>query len=147
MTDSRRYFTLEEANAALPAVRAVVAEQMRRRGEIERELSELTRALGGAMPEVITAEASDAPDVARRKRVIAEKARAWEDGWAAVERLGALVKDPRIGLIDFFGRVEGRVVFLCWKWDEPEIAHYHELDEGFAGRKPLVGAVRARLYN
>jgi hypothetical protein len=85
--------------------------------------------------------------VARRKRVIAEKARAWEDGWAAVERLGALVKDPRIGLIDFFGRVEGRVVFLCWKWDEPEIAHYHELDEGFAGRKPLVGAVRARLYN
>jgi hypothetical protein len=146
MSDSRRYFTLEEAKALLPKIREIVGVQMQRREEIEHEIGELSRALG-SMPEVITVEESDSEAVATQKRRIASSARAWEEGWHAVEQLGVVVKDPRAGLLDFYGRVDGRVVFLCWKWNEPDIGFFHDLDAGFAGRKPIEGAVRTRMYN
>ena len=51
--------------------------------------------------------------------------------------LGAEPKDPSEGLIDFPAMIDGRLVYLCWKYDEPEVSHWHELDGGFAGRQPL----------
>jgi hypothetical protein len=41
------------------------------------------------------------------------------------------------GLCDFRSRYGGRVVFLCWRFGEDRITHFHELEGGFAGRKPL----------
>jgi hypothetical protein len=29
------------------------------------------------------------------------------------------------------------VVYLCWRFGEDRIGHWHELDGGFAGRRPL----------
>ena len=34
---------------------------------------------------------------------------------------------------------EGEPVFLCWQFGEPAITHWHGVDEGYAGRKPLEG--------
>jgi hypothetical protein len=28
-------------------------------------------------------------------------------------------------------------VYLCWKYNEPEIAYWHEVDAGFSARQPL----------
>jgi hypothetical protein len=56
---------------------------------------------------------------------------------AEVEGLGIHVKDIDIGLVDFPSLRDGRVVYLCWKVDEPAIAYWHELDAGYAGRKPI----------
>ena len=50
---------------------------------------------------------------------------------------GILLRDPETGLVDFPGEVEGRRVFLCWRLGEPGVAHYHEENAGFSGRKPL----------
>jgi hypothetical protein len=61
--------------------------------------------------------------------------------------MGAVIKDPQIGLIDFYGRVDGNVVWLCWKYGEEEVTYYHALDEGFAGRKEIGASVRLRLLN
>jgi hypothetical protein len=47
------------------------------------------------------------------------------------------VKDVQLGLLDFPSEREGRVVFLCWRYGEPEVAHWHEVDTGYAARKPL----------
>jgi hypothetical protein len=41
------------------------------------------------------------------------------------------------GLLDFPSEHEGRVVYLCWRFDEPRIAWWHEIDAGFAGREPI----------
>jgi hypothetical protein len=41
------------------------------------------------------------------------------------------------GLVDLRSKLHGRVVYLCWKFGEERIGHYHELDAGFAGRQPL----------
>lgn len=50
---------------------------------------------------------------------------------------GAQIKDPRVGLIDFPARREGRVVLLCWKLGEPDVGFWHEVEDGYAGRRPL----------
>src|SRR6476620_8376495 len=41
------------------------------------------------------------------------------------------------GLVDFPALHEGEEVLLCWQLGEDEVAHWHRVDEGFAGRKPL----------
>ncbi|MDE2667612.1 MAG: DUF2203 domain-containing protein [Acidobacteriota bacterium] len=54
-----------------------------------------------------------------------------------IEVLGVLVKDFDAGLCDFPHKRDGRVVYLCWKLDEKEVAWWHDLNSGFAGRQPL----------
>jgi hypothetical protein len=59
---------------------------------------------------------------------------------AEIERLAeadVVLRDPETGLVDFPGEVEGRRVWLCWRLGEERVAHFHELDSGFVGRKPL----------
>lgn len=56
---------------------------------------------------------------------------------AAIHALGIAVKDLDIGLVDFPSEREGRVVYLCWRMDEPAIVAWHELDGGYQGRQPL----------
>jgi hypothetical protein len=41
------------------------------------------------------------------------------------------------GLVDFRAMREGRTVYLCWRYGEPEVSHWHELDTGFAGRQRI----------
>ena len=54
-----------------------------------------------------------------------------------MKKLKVELKDPFIGLIDFPCLMDGREVYLCWRLGEPELAHWHELDSGFAGRKRI----------
>jgi hypothetical protein len=51
--------------------------------------------------------------------------------------LGVVVKDLDAGLVDFPAERDGRAVFLCWQLGEDEVAFWHGVEEGFAGRKPL----------
>lgn len=56
-----------------------------------------------------------------------------------LERLGCFFKDWNFefGLVDFPAKLEGQDVFLCWKSDEEDLAWYHGIEEGFAGRKKI----------
>jgi hypothetical protein len=48
------------------------------------------------------------------------------------------VKDLDEGLIDFPAKHPGGdTVLLCWRLGETDVAYWHGLEEGFAGRKPL----------
>jgi hypothetical protein len=55
----------------------------------------------------------------------------------ALQELGLLVKDLDEGLVDFPALHGEEEVLLCWRLGEDEVAFWHSLDEGFAGRKPL----------
>jgi hypothetical protein len=59
-----------------------------------------------------------------------------EDVEALAER-NVLLRDPQTGLIDFPGEREGRPVFLCWQLGEEAVGHWHEVESGFLGRRPL----------
>ncbi len=54
------------------------------------------------------------------------------DGWSIT------LRDIDTGLVDFPALVAGRQVWLCWQLGEGPIAWWHELDDGFGGRRPLL---------
>ena len=57
-----------------------------------------------------------------------------------MQDLGVEPKNAVEGLVDFPSIMDDRVVYLCWKLDEPEVLYWHEVDAGFAGRQPLTAS-------
>jgi hypothetical protein len=130
-----RYFSLQEAERALPEVERALRDAIFQKAEYQAAEGDLNRATqrirmaGGS-------RVSPGPFLALRAR----KDAAYTALNAAVERvseLGAQIKDLDIGLIDFPTRYRGREVLLCWKLGEERIAFWHGVDEGFQGRKPI----------
>jgi hypothetical protein len=142
----REVFTLEEVNAKIPALRGIVGEQLSRRAAIQERLTSL-----GDLTDEIPDDFAEMPNDSARVRSLKEEltrlVAEYRQGWQEVESMGAVIKDPQIGLVDFYGQVDGNVVWLCWKYGEEEVAFYHALDEGFAGRKEIGASVRHRLLN
>jgi hypothetical protein len=139
-------FTLEAVNAMIPRLAMLVGQQLARRGEIEARLKSLS-AIVGEVPEEIAHDAGDPTEVRELKHELIQRIEEYQAAWKEVEDMGAVLKDARLGLVDFYGNVDGKLVWLCWKYGESEVSHYHALDEGFAGRKALRHSVRQRLLN
>ncbi len=57
---------------------------------------------------------------------------------ARIDSWSITLRDIDTGLIDFPALVSGRQVWLCWQLGEGPIAWWHELDDGFGGRRPLI---------
>ena len=53
-----------------------------------------------------------------------------------LDGLGVQLRDPEMGLVDFPGERDGEPVWLCWRLADPEVAHWHSTDEGYASRRP-----------
>ena len=138
--------TLEEANALVPMLEQLFETQAGRRTEIERRLSELATEIG-EVPEDLTPTSGDSPRVRRKKNDLAHRIAEYQAAWAELEHVGAVLKDPRQGLVDFYGEVDGELVWLCWKVGEAAITHYHKLREGFSSRKPIDEGAKRKLLN
>lgn len=128
-----KQFTVEQANATLPLVRRIVEDVVLHYKVWSEKILEIDLvAASGRAADAVLAErlAHDAQSIAREidgfRRELAE--------------LGILLKDPAIGLIDFPGTMGDRPVLLCWRLGEAEIAFWHDLNAGYAGRQPLVPA-------
>jgi len=128
-----KYFTLEEANRALAYVAPVVSDIVRTYREWREGVREYERLGAGHPP----GDGESEEQEALRDKVdqIAQQINGFLEELAAV---GCVFKGFDDGLVDFYSKLEGRDVFLCWKLGESEIAHWHELDTGFAGRQELV---------
>ena len=127
-------FTPAEANAALAELRPV-AEQMvaHRHALLQAQIrqAQLVTQIAGNGGDFTPDEVrSAAEEVAREVEGIAECVR-------QINKAGVQVKDVDEGLLDFPARRGDEDVLLCWKVGEPEVAFWHGLEEGFAGRKPL----------
>jgi hypothetical protein len=129
-----RYFTPEEANAALVALRPV-AEQMveHRRALVEAEArrSELAGQIAGNGGDIPPSELAEATSEFEQEAV--GVARCIHE----INQLGAVVKDLDLGLIDFPALRGSEEVLLCWQVGEHEVGYWHGTEEGFGGRKPL----------
>lgn len=51
---------------------------------------------------------------------------------------GVQIKDINIGLLDFSAMRNEREVYLCWQYGEGDIAFWHEVDAGYAGRQSIA---------
>lgn len=134
-----KYFTVAEANAALPYVRRVVedivAEYDRWRDAIYRYelLAAGHRADGGETAEQVALRAEVDAIAQRINDYIHE-----------LSAVGCVFKGFEGGLVDFYSRRDMRDVFLCWKLGETDVSHWHEIDAGFAGRQPLEAELTHR---
>ena len=134
MTVAGRYFTPEQANAALPQVRPLAERMVDHR----RELSVLLSRRAG-LSTTIAGNGGDLDpgELARVEAEIGEHAKGVARCVNEIHGLGAEVKDADEGLVDFPALRGDEEVLLCWKLGEEEVANWHGLEEGFAGRRPL----------
>lgn len=129
---AKKVFSVEQANATLPLVRAIVrdiaalAEDLRERHERLSHVPEQAALSPAHEEELAQARTSLERDLERMREL--------EDELAA---LGVELKDYFSGLVDFPAMHEGRPIYLCWKAGEEEVSHWHEIDAGFAGRRKL----------
>lgn len=70
-----------------------------------------------------------------------EHASAFAVAYETIGETGVVVKDIVTGLVDFPHEFEGRIVYLCWKFGEDDLAWWHEIEDGFAGRQPIEDVV------
>jgi hypothetical protein len=129
-----RHFTLEQANAALAEVRPLAERMVAHRREVAILLgrrAELTSTIAGNGGDL------DPGELARVEAEIAEQAKGVAQCVNRIHGLGAQVKDADEGLVDFPARREDEEILLCWKLGEDEIAFWHGLEDGFAGRRPV----------
>jgi hypothetical protein len=129
-------FTPEEANAALPEVRALVermVEERRALVALGSELESVQSLIGG------NGGSLDPSRVGELQEAVARAAAELAGVVDELEALGVQVKDLDRGLIDFPARhpETGDAVLLCWELGEADVGFWHDLVEGFAGRKPL----------
>jgi hypothetical protein len=129
-----RYFTPEEANALLPEVRPVAERLVGHRRSMA-----VAAARRARFVQRIAGNGGDF-DPQEQRGLEEEFEREGASVAACVaqlEELGVLVKDLDRGLVDFPALRGDEEVLLCWEVGEEEVAYWHGLDEGFAGRKPL----------
>jgi len=143
---AQRVFTISEVNALIPALSSLVGEQLREQSEIEHGLAELMR-LTGEPPRSLEPTGHDSAEVHRLKGDLRSRISRYETGWQCVQKWGGVIKDPQTGLVDFYGRVDGKLVWLCWRYGEDSLGYYHELTAGYSGRRPLSAEVRRKLVN
>ena len=123
MTD--RYFTIEEANELLTKISPLMDQLQARRKVMLAAREDLINLLNQHKSDFGGAIASDLVN-----------------DFIAIERLakqiqshGCIIKDLNTGLVDFLSTRDGREVYLCWQYGEPQIAFYHELHTGYRGRR------------
>ena len=124
-------WTAERANRALPLVRRITADLVRRYAEWQALVLDF---------EVATARSTATQPDPEAERIAGQvqRAAAEIEGFVAeLTELGIACKSLETGLLDFPGDHDGRPVYFCWKLGEPTVAYWHELDAGFAGRQAV----------
>jgi hypothetical protein len=129
----KKHYTLAEASAMLPLLRSILRDVTTLANELRDRYERLVR--------LQKAEGLDRAHEEEVQQLVAEFERGQEkmrEYELELDKLGVELKDYYTGLIDFRHMKDGKEVYLCWRLGEPEIAHWHELDAGVAGRQKLA---------
>lgn len=147
-----RFYDIDEANEALPDVERILLDLRDQRAELIRLRDAVLAASrrddggGGERDEPAPAsgddpDARDAEAVAARRLMRLRMQGLIDQMQAGVTRLierEVTLREIEAGLIDFPAIANGRQIWLCWRLGEGDIEWWHELDDGFAGRRRLA---------
>jgi len=133
--DMPRTFTVAEAETLLPVLESLLRSAIDAKKLIE-EVDEEQQSLANRIF-LHGGIAVDVVKVARRKAEREKALQKAKDAVAEIDATGVQVKDLDIGLLDFPCVVGEEVILLCWKLGEKGLTHWHGMEEGFAGRKPI----------
>lgn len=122
-----RYYTPTEANNLLEVVRPMVGDMMGISERIRKYQPEIWAVVqksagNGGNPEL----SKLLPDFDKLDAILHR-----------LQDMEIEVKDLSAGLIDFPALRDGRVICLCWKYNEGQVQFWHELEAGFSGRQPI----------
>ena len=121
--DPPRWWTVEEANNALPRVTEAVT-----------RAQTAVAGVGGRAAALSTVSTGNG-----HAHPAGEEAGAFHEVVAELEGDGIVLRDVRQGLVDFPAQgPNGRGYWLCWIVGEPEVAWWHWPEDGFAGRTPIT---------
>jgi hypothetical protein len=123
-----QYFTLQQANEALKIIRPLMDEVQVIRQKIMANQPE-------AWPAIEKSVGNGG------NRALSNMVQDFEKLDTLVHHIldtGVQIKDINLGLLDFSALRDGREVYLCWQYGEGEIAFWHEVEDGFAGRQPIA---------
>jgi hypothetical protein len=130
----KKYFTVAEANATLPLVKAIVRDIAELARDLQERQERLTRVKPAPRSGVLEAHQEELQQAQADFERDQERLMEYEQ---ELKDLGVELKDYFTGLIDFPSLMDDREVLLCWRLGEPEVGYWHELDAGFAGRQKL----------
>jgi hypothetical protein len=139
-----RLFTIEQANAMLPLVRAITGDLANLAKDVVERRHRLALLTSGRdlkpgdpySDELAQMEAELEQDALRLQEYVDE-----------LRALGVEPKGAVEGLVDFPCKVDDRLVLLCWKLGEPEVLFWHDLESGFSGRQPLTAGSISGEYD
>jgi hypothetical protein len=124
----RTYFSIASAESLLPSLSLLVKEAQLLKRRLERyEQHKITT---DGEVEVDFSEDLDAEHQGLKQQ--------FYDKVERIEARGCVLRSLEEGVIDFYTRFEGRDVFLSWRIGEREVRHWHETDEDFSSRKPII---------
>lgn len=132
---ARKFFTLDEARCLIP----YLSRQLKSIQGLKSEIARAVKAVeekGLVLSDLFSGKALG--ETEQNYRAVLERlGDQINDVIFEIHDLGCLVKDIDKGLIDFYARIEGHEVFLCWRLGEQDIDHWHYTTEGFAQRRSL----------
>jgi len=130
-----KQFTIEDAEALIPQLEVIMTSIM----DNKRSAAELAEELAKLQREARRNEGKgvDPSHLMNKQTEIDFLVQIISEGLEALEELGGMPKDLDMGLVDFPATIDGESVLLCWRYGEKSIDYYHNLSDGFAGRKPV----------
>jgi hypothetical protein len=127
MSIKLRYFNVPEAEALLPPIIELLSVGQEIKVKIEQKIEEWRKKHDNLTP---------AEEAVLRGQVDFMASRL-ENVLGEIAEMGCIPKDLDVGLIDFPTRIDGKEGYLCWKLGEKHITHWHNLTDGFSGRKKI----------
>ena len=131
-----KLFTLKEAERTIP----LVEQRLNQAIEAKREAASIDRHLQAIATKIHLSGGAEINPVSvlERRHKKDQAMQQLREAVEAVQQIGCLIKDLEIGLVDFPAALNDREVCLCWKLGEPRIDYWHDVDDGFAGRQPIL---------
>ena len=129
-----RYYDIDEANAALPDVERILLDLRDQREELVRLRDQVVEAAEPA-PSAPAGTAADTRTLRLRMQFLVDQMQA---GVTRLVDRDVTLREIPTGLIDFPALASGRQIWLCWRLGEGPIEYWHEMDDGFAGRRLLA---------
>lgn len=127
-----RFYSIDQADARLPDLTALLDKLRADRGEVATARDELERF------RTTNGNADHADELKAREERIRALVYRMERYVSQLVAWDITLRDIETGLVDFPALVNGRQVCLCWRLGEAKVGFWHELDAGFAGRRPLI---------
>lgn len=131
-----KIFSIDEANELLPFLERALGELHSLAGEIA-GLRRQVEVLAAIESSGASESNPDVRALRDKEQAYASRVEQFRRSLSEIAGHGCIIRDLETGLIDFYTMARGRVVCLCWRRGEERIEHWHPIDEGFSGRRPL----------